>query len=71
MPRHAATFVQHDDTEIPIGGELCIDNNLYATLVDINPPADGLDDGELEIRWSWGSVDRIAPSRASGYIVTH
>lgn len=63
-----AKFVQHGGAVVPVGGELLIDNNLYATLTRIIPPADDLDDGKLEVRWPWGSADRIAPSRAGGYI---
>lgn len=68
MARCVAKFIQYDDTEIPVGGELCVDNNLYATLIGIIAPADDLDDGELEVRWAWGSADRIPPIRARGYI---
>lgn len=65
-----AKFVQHDGAVVPVGGELLVDNNLYATLTKIIPPADDLDDGQLEIRWSWGATDRIVPTRAGGYIAT-
>lgn len=63
-----ARLVSYNDGDVPIGGQAWLDSNLAVTVDRIRPPADDLDDGSVQITYSWGARDDVAPSRLGAYI---
>lgn len=63
-----ARLVSYNDGDVPLGGQVWLDGNLGVTVDRVRPPADDLDAGSVQITYSWGATDSVAPARLGAYI---
>lgn len=63
-----ARLVSYNDGDVPIGGQVWLDGNLGVTVDRVRAPSDDLDTGSVQITYSWGARDDVAPGRLGAYI---
>lgn len=61
-------LVSYNDGDIPAGGQAWLDGNYGVTVVAVRAPVDDHDAGSVQITYSWGAADSVAPSRLGAYI---